>query len=303
MDALPNGAQPNVILTSVSCPQINLCVGVGVTGVNDEATSKGIAEQFVEGVWHEMALPSGTSGLDSVSCVAPTWCMAIGSESGTVAIRWNGTTWNGVKLAPRTSATTGADPSLDAVSCISIDFCMAVGATESTPLAEAWNGTAWTVTTARPKNLTQDYEAFSAVSCPSASLCLAVGADSGCCGQSYGIAMAWNGSSWNTPIRALASEASPGGISCTSATSCLVVGTLSPSDTESFPARAVVEHWNGTNWTSIPFTFVGRTSSLNAVSCSRANWCAAVGSFTTGARVQRLAERWNGAKLNRMWVA
>ena len=148
-DALPNGAYSYRTLSSVSCPLVDMCVGVGVIGdVYKNGKDKGFAEQLTAGVWHRMALPTGTLGLSSISCVSTTWCMAIGSEyldalgqtTRTIALKWNGMTWNNV-TAPVTSLT-GPSPVLDAVSCSSINFCMEVGySVESTPLAEAWNGT------------------------------------------------------------------------------------------------------------------------------------------------------------------
>jgi hypothetical protein len=308
-DALPNGAYSYRNLTSVSCPVVDTCIGVGVTGVNGYDSGEGFAEQLAAGAWHRMALPYGAPGLYSISCVSTTWCMADGSESlgqatRTVALQWNGTTWNTV-TAPITSLTSPS-PWLDAVSCSSINFCMEVGySADGTSLAEAWNGAAWKVTTPKPVYVCMNYDQLDAISCTSANFCLAVGGGYGAGGTSGSIAMSWTGSNWTN-----VSNMSPAlyfavlsGVSCTRATSCLTVGAVSPADAEMFLPYAAVGRWNGASLTAVGGAPVGRESSLGGVSCTRANWCAAVGTFTrrTG-RVQPLVERWNGVTVNRMWA-
>jgi hypothetical protein len=233
--------------------------------------------------------------------------MAVGSEvadqiaytTKTVALKWNGATWKQV-TAPINSLT-GPNPWIDAVSCLSTNFCMAVGYSDvETPLAEAWNGAAWTVTTPPPVGASMNIQQLDAISCASAKSCLAVGTDSGCCGGHRGMALAWDGSSW-TDVSGVASDVSMSGVSCTKVTSCLVVGTKSPNDSESFQPSAVVEKWDGTTWTAINVEAVWKQSALNAISCSNTNWCAAVGSYTTGSGVTYpLVERWNGRTLNRV---
>ena len=91
------------------------------------------------------------------------------------------------------------------------------------------------------------------------------------------------------------------GVSCTSPTTCLVVGTVSPADVDTFVPYAVVGLWSGTTLTPVAVPAVAAQTELGAVSCTRANWCAAVGSFTQRGSVARpLVERWNGATLHRM---
>jgi hypothetical protein len=274
---------------------------VGATEVG--AVYKGFAERLDAGVWLEVPLPSGTPGLSSVSCVSTTWCTAVGGTTedpyAGVALQWNGTTWSRVETAPVASPW-----GLAAVSCLSSNFCMAVGYSESTPLAEEWNGTAWSVTTPPAKTVPESWQHFDSISCTNASFCLAVGWEYGCCGSLGSIALAWDGSSWTSVTMSTAlGEAVLSGVSCTSATSCLAVGGVSPADLQKFHPYAVAARWDGTALTTVAGAAVGPQSVLGAVSCTRANWCAAVGTFTrrTGGP-QPLVERWNGATLNRMWA-
>lgn len=310
-NTLPSGRGPSTLI-GVSCPKMNMCIGVGIVGVYGDgdgggSSSKGFAEQLSAGAWHKMALPAGAPGLYSISCVSATWCMAVGSEvvdqiantTKTVELKWNGATWR--KVTAPINSLTGPNPWIDAVSCLSMNFCMAAGYSDQyTPLAEAWNGTAWTVTTPPPVSVFMTFRELRAISCASASSCLAVGAEYGCCGAYDGFELAWDGSSW-TNVSDQSNQFSLSGVSCTKVTLCLVVGTQGPSDSQPIVPSAVVEKFDGTTWTGIHVKAVWKQSALNAVSCSNANWCAAVGSYTTGSGVTfPLVERWNGRTLNRV---
>jgi hypothetical protein len=86
------------------------------------------------------------------------------------------------------------------------------------------------------------------------------------------------------------------GVSCTSATNCIAVGD---SYVAGQPSTTLAEQWNGSTWaiqtTANPTGAKGAT--LNAVSCSSATNCNAVGqdaSDTTDA-IQTLAEHWDGS--------
>jgi hypothetical protein len=120
--------------------------------------------------------------LTGISCL-PGGCVAVGSStlSGsqvTFAESWNGTSW-AVLATPNPAGTSSSE--LDAVSCVSSLRCTAVGtgvtSNGNVTLAEASNGTTWSI---QPTpNLTGRF-AFSylnGVSCPSAAACMAVGHD------------------------------------------------------------------------------------------------------------------------------
>ena len=83
------------------------------------------------------------------------------------------------------------------------------------------------------------------------------------------------------------------GVSCPSASACLAVGA-----TGSNPAAAIAESWNGTSWaTTTPSAAPLKVaaSSLQAVSCTSATACMAVGLWDDGGGAQHiLAESWNG---------
>ena len=82
-------------------------------------------------------------------------------------------------------------------------------------------------------------------------------------------------------------------VSCPSASACLAVGA-----TGSHPTAAIAESWNGTSWTTTtPSAAPSKvaSSSLQAVSCTSATACMAVGFWDDGSGAQHiLAESWNG---------
>ncbi len=92
------------------------------------------------------------------------------------------------------------------------------------------------------------------LACPSATTCMAVASFAqGNPERPVLTGELWNGKSWTAepiPVPAGAIVGSVSGVSCPSATVCMVVVTL----TEGNPARPVLtgELWNGASWTAEP---------------------------------------------------
>jgi len=91
--------------------------------------------------------------------------------------------------------------------------------------------------------------------------------------------------------------ATPGlyGVSCTSPTACIAVGTSGNGTTV---ATSLAERWNGTNWTiqQTPGPPGATSSSFYSVSCTSPDACIAVGNFRRSGVTEPLAESWNGTK-------
>jgi serine/threonine-protein kinase len=91
--------------------------------------------------------------------------------------------------------------------------------------------------------------------------------------------------------------AAPGlyGVSCTSPTACIAVGTSGNGTTV---ATSLAERWNGTNWTiqQTPGPPGATSSSLYSVSCTSPDACIAVGNFRRSGVTEPLAESWSGTK-------
>jgi hypothetical protein len=216
----------------------------------------------------------------------------------TVAEVWNGTSWT-LHSTPHPTGATESD--LDAVSCSSATACTAVGyfvngsSTRET-LAEEWNGTSWTVqTTPNPKGATNTY--LGAVSCSSATACTAVGNYENSSNTFETLAEVWNGTSWTvqtTPNPKGATDSALGSVSCSSATACMAVGQF---DDSAGARMMLAEGWNGTSWTvqTTPNPKGATNSSLDALSCSSATGCTAVGYYENSSNTyETLAEVWDG---------
>ena len=299
----PEEAQ-SAILAGVSCVSSLDCTAVG-TFTNGAGAAFPFAESRRHGTWSMQQPPNAVvvepGGFNAVSCTSSNACMAVGSLSDTsqttlpLAEQWDGVTWT-VQATANPVVTPGTEASLGAVSCASPTACMAVGGgLYGIPsLVEWWNGANWKIqSTASVEGATLD-----AVSCASDTSCITVGGD----GQQPFVEH-WDGTGWTiqpTPLFTGFAPPLPGfgasltGVSCTSDTACTAVGSyLNPAI-----RQALVERWDGTQWAiqTIP-TPVGTTASwLNAVSCTSATDCTAVGdSDTADTDNIALAEHWDGS--------
>lgn len=153
--------------------------------------------------------------------------------------------------------------------------------------------TGWTQQ-ATPNPAAATSTSLNAVSCTSASACTAVGRYFTSAPGTAGLVERWNGSKWSI-------ESNPpengdlSGVACASAKACIAVGGTDAGGI----IGLIGESWNGTKWTARPVPAPsGMTSgSLNAVQCSSASSCFAVGTFNLATGPERvLIEHWNGSK-------
>jgi hypothetical protein len=139
----------------------------------------------------------------AVVAAAPA-CTSVGAHaetsptliSGTLAERWDGAHWR-TQSSPNPRGAGGAG--LGAVSCTGPSACMAVGSAfdptgeSSFNVAEAWNGTTWSLL--RAPNPGSTSNELRGVSCASPSACMAVGDFAGI-GNELTLAESWNGTAW-----------------------------------------------------------------------------------------------------------
>lgn len=278
-----------------------------VKAVKAKPVTVSVAEHGGSGGWttEALAIPAGADreavGLWSVSCTATTACTAVGEYADEpegpgkpLAEFWDGSAWS-VQEVQASSAS-----SLHGVSCTSASACVAVGSLSGGgPVSEIWNGSTWTDQgMPDPDDETSIYS----VACASASSCEAVGVES--TGINVPVAEHWDGSSWS--VQSAVDPHPPGepggensglyGITCTSASACIAVGEQELfSQEQEDPALA--EKWNGTAWSLMPLPRQHAFQYwFNAVSCSSANDCLAVGHIVHGDYecTGALAEHWNG---------
>jgi hypothetical protein len=319
----------NVSLAGVSCASGRACIAVG--DLPSLAAGVGPRAAGWDGVrWAVQRTPSPvgavSAGLGGVSCRAAA-CVGVGSYTSTsnglriftLAERWDGRRWT---IEPTPSPGVDRDlraAGLGSVSCPSTTACTAVGGlgeiavvagSSPRPLAERWNGRRWTVQTV--PELPFDFHAgsLSGVSCPSVRACVAVGATP-LIGKptprpgsaTIPFAERWDGRRWRMqrlPIPAGASDLhiTIGTVSCTSAAACTAIGKYGAPFEDITP---FAERWNGRRWTvqRIPSPAGVSEAVLNAVSCTAARTCTAVGNTvirSTGLRGRMLAEQWNGVR-------
>jgi len=289
----------HVELKAVSCPVAGWCEATGIYVTAGRVL--GFAVQWSAGAWRLQTTPApagtATQGLESVSCVSTSFCMA-GDALSATTLEWNGSTWTAI---PVPIPAGGSGPDVNSVSCPSANFCELIGtyilpATTDTArvLAAAWTGSGWKLQTVSLAPTV--WKVFTGVSCTSASFCEAVGSTevsvSG--GETFRpVAEVWNGSAWTSqPVPSQGGDipTSLFGVACTSSASCVAAGAAPGSH---FPVT--LESWNGVAWSPQlavdPATII--TNNLTGVSCVSATWCQAVGS-ATGNREYMISLLWNG---------
>jgi hypothetical protein len=165
-----------------------------------------------------------------------------------------------------------------------------------TAFAQAWDGQRWTIQ-ATPGVTGLPSSTLQSVSCPAADSCTAVGDSEDPSRGALTLAERWDGSAWT-----ITASVDPAGnfdnflfgVSCTSATSCVAVGGWRTIEN----VYGLVELWNGASWTATaaPSPDGAVNSVLNAVSCTTATACTAVGNYDTSTGMNLpLVERWDGA--------
>ncbi len=295
----PNGNDTS-LLSGVSCSAAQACAAVG-SDLDSYGIPVTLAEASHGGSWAIEATPNRKGSLSSilaaVSCSTADACVAVGyTSSGTLAEAWNGTSWS---IQPTVTPAGSFQAVLAGVSCVSVDVCTAVGSylnsTGQAPLAEAWNGTSWTIQTT-PNPAGSVSSALTAVSCVAADACTAVGTSFGSTSEAP-LAEAWNGTSWTiqtTPNPAGSSEGILAGVSCAAADTCEAVGNDIDADGTQV---TLAEGWDGTTWKVQPTPNPGGALAtiLLGVSCSAAGACNATGGHLNSEQSSRsLDEIWDG---------
>jgi hypothetical protein len=241
------------------------------------------------------AVPGGAStwGLNGVSCLPDSTCVAGGSYTGSsgfnhvLAEERVGSTWS-VLSAAELEGTTESE--FNAVSCPSDTDCTLVGdydnGTDQLPLAENFDGTDYLAIDVFPAPSGAQTTELTGISCASTSSCIAVGyySDTTDGSGDTAFAAALNGSTWsllNVPVPSGSVGSALSGVSCLSADSCEAVGYYS----EGNGGLNLAEFWNGSTW-KVQSTPATTDSELGGVSCTAANACTAVGTA--------VALRWDG---------
>jgi hypothetical protein len=200
------------------------CSGTTCAAAGDLSQSEApAAELWRDGTLATIAAPIPELSPNSVSCVAATRCVIVGTHldgPGPFAESWNGRTWRAMK-APQAKGYAGAG-----VSCLSATWCLSVS---SDGRSARWNGRQWSLLS----QLTYRREAlgYHAVSCAATTSCEAVGwthKPGQPSGDVFAIASHWDGHSWsNEPVPDDGYFASQlNSVACPSPSLCTAVGIL-----------------------------------------------------------------------------
>jgi hypothetical protein len=286
-------------LQAVSCAA-STCVAVGSFATN--AGDEPLVARRSAGKWSLTRLRN-SGDLEGVSCPSPVRCVAVGQVDGNaVAESWDGSRWT---RQPVPSPAGAAQSRLTAVSCTAATACTAVGsasfddatgiASIAFTLAEAWDGTRWTI---QPTPTRGSASLLTAISCAGAGACVATGvscAFASCTDpdrpnepflpSDRTLALAWDGTSWTLPATPDPAGTANllNGVSCASPRACTAVGTAATVDAGTIVASdGFAEDWDGTTWrlegsTAAPAPF----GELDDVSCAGGG-CTAVGAFEHG---------------------
>jgi hypothetical protein len=279
-------------LQAVSCTSATSCV----------ATGSNLAEGWNGTSWSLQTLAKlggKATDMSSISCVSATACVAVGGYylqgiQYTAAESWNGTKWASSQVPIGTSYDTAA---MAGVACYDATTCTAVGFYHDPvdgyrPLVEdlalQWQQGNPQVPTG---SIGSD---FQGISCPAKTNCTAVGnfESSGGVFQPV-VEQSQPDGQWESALVPDPTVTNLDAVSCLSATSCTAVGDLY-NGTAYF---AIGEQWNGTTWSlqDAPNPSGTKSSYLNAVSCTSATSCTAVGAYTShSGAILALAESWNG---------
>ncbi len=299
-------------LVAVSCASPQSCVAVGTYTLSHDVY-EGISDLWDGSTWTSMKiahLPSAGTMFGDVSCFTVRDCVAVGmylnsntDDWETLAELWQGSGWQ----AQQTPQATGSIvDDLQGVSCISQSECTAVGYyingngvgnSLGATLAEAWNGSAWTIQpTPNPKGL--NLADLESVSCTSATACTAVGSFDRNGVNDIALAEVWNGSEWTLQptVNPKTATSLMSGVACPVQSECIAAGS---SEAKFGPSVPLLEVRGDTSWKQVQVPVLDGTASsiLQSVSCGSTTACMAVGSFKVSpSTTATLSEDWNGTK-------
>lgn len=242
-------------------------------------------------------LPVKNVSLVSASADSPTdvWAAGFyttpsGGPAGTAVEHFDGSTWSLAAAADEPNAANA----LSAVSATSPSDVWAVGSFTpnggtSQPLAERWNGSAWTITpfpAASGRNFMTGVKAFA----PNDAWAIGYALNNSAI-TTY--AARWDGSNWKSvPVPPAGGSTQLWGITGTSDNDLWVVGVARGRKGE---AKGVAEHFDGRSWTVVPMKSPGRAVLLSVTEIAP-NDVWAVGTYSPDHVIQffNLTEHWDG---------
>lgn len=262
--------------------------------------------------WHIVAganISPLTGSLQGVAAIAADDVWAVGGTydastqvGDTLAEHWNGTSWSIVPTPNPNPVTHPPFAELDSVAATASNDVWAVGAYYNNygaqaTLIEHYDGTSWSIIPSPNMSLTGD-ELYS-VAAISKSDAWAVGIFDGVVNsevtpQTY--TLHWNGTQWNaisSPNEANSSNELES-IGAVSSTDVWAVGSWGPVSGNG--GGALIEHWNGSQWSILPAPMATPSPGLTAMAVVSASNVWAVGAAAASGQERTAYEQWNGSR-------
>jgi len=309
-------------LNGVSARTANDAWAVGsFTGPDADADGQQMLTARWDGTqWRQVttpAVPHQDEVLNAVSASGANDAWAVGvtrvvSAAGRspLAIHWNGTAWSIVSV-PNSGGSSKS--MFNGVATLSASNAWAVGrGKDARALVEHWDGTAWSVVPvpapSAPAGSTLAGVSLSGVSARSASDIWAVGSFSAVLNTNVltkSLAMHYDGTSWKvvpTPSNQSSTVATAlNGVTALAANDVWSVGRLSTTNGTTLPNAMVIQHWNGTSWSSV--TTPALQGGLTGVAARSANdiWAVGAGIDASGTVPvnKTLTLHWDGSAWTR----
>ena len=272
------------MLNGVWCASITSCIAVGSYGSISSPTNA-LIESLAGGTWtadSAVPVPVGavSAELTTVSCVTITSCVAAGSytDSGGTDTHalfeiLSGGVWT---LATGTDPGGSTNIEVNSIQCFSTTSCLAVGGSGSTTatngLLETLSGSTWTATSLQ----TGVY--LRSLWCASSTSCIAVGYPNS---PGASVTETLSGSTWTSGTLPGLSDGGTDngavGISCTSISSCVVIGGWRPPAPNSSIPQALLRTLSGGVWTQTELSAPGGYLFPEGISCPSITSCVGVG--------------------------
>jgi hypothetical protein len=306
-------ANPNVILSSLSCPSPGTCVAGG-TYTDSSGNQQGLLLTWSGGSWTpaEVLLPANAAanpqvGMSSVSCPTNSGCVAVGGYTATSGLSqallwWGlGRSWTKVRPPLPANGVTNRESGLESVHCLADAPCVVTGYYSDSSgtyglehgLLLTGSSSSWTAAEApQPSNATSVM--IQRVTCAAISACFAAGNYWDGSGHEGGLLLTGAGGSWQETVAPLPANSSlPTGsgflsftsLACVSSSSCVAVGEYADV---SGGTDGLLITGSGTTWTAAEApmptgTLTPGDASLASVSCPAAT-CVAVGFYKDTSR-------------------
>jgi len=275
-------------IVALSCTTATTCVAVGSDQKGQPLVLSGNPSTWTTAQAVELPISAIASGgsLTGISCTSATKCVAVGSDSNSqpLVVAGNPSTWGAAQVKEITlGAAFLSHGSLASVACTSATACVAVGSDNNgQPLVVAGNPANWTAAQAVEIVLGDGFGSggiLAGVTCTSATACVAVGSDN----NGLPLSLSGNPSTWTaTQAKEIIMKASFGsygslaGVTCTSATACVALGT-------SGNGQPLVVSGNPASWGKnqakqiVLSSSFGSYGTFTGVTCTSATACIAVG--------------------------